>query len=198
MIVHGFDVYRSYLGMKLHFTKNNFDYFQCEGKGRAKESTYQSRPDFYFFETLARKYSDQEIKEFLLASFVVADDPSKVWIGDIKRSGKENWLKWQKIHQSLTYKFTEDLNVISSKGVPFNDLFDTSKGHPVLLKMLVRDDIILESMIILDMVLGYTTNWDKTLRDPLWEGISLKIKKYKPFLSISTIKYRKLIKESFL
>jgi hypothetical protein len=198
VIVHGFDVYRSYLGMKLHFTKDNYDYFECQGKGRAKESTYQQRNDFYFFETLARKYSDQEIKEYLLASFVMSSDPTKVWIGDIKVKGKSNWLKWQKIHQSLSYNFQADLDKILTKGIPFNKLFDASKGHPVILKMAIKDDIMLETLIIFDMVLGFVDDWDKKLVDPLWETLSRKIKKYKPFLSIQTDKYKKVLQDTFL
>jgi hypothetical protein len=53
--MHGFDVYRTYLAMKLHFSNDKFDFFQYEGKVNAKEETYQQRNDFYFFETLARK-----------------------------------------------------------------------------------------------------------------------------------------------
>lgn len=198
MIVHGFDVYRSYLGMKLHFTKDNYDYFECQGKGRAKESTYQQRNDFYFFETLARKYNDQEIKEFLLASFVMSTDPSKVWIGDIKVNGKENWLKWQKIHQSLVYKFTSDIDTIMGQGVEFNQLFDTTNGHPRLLKLSIKESISLETLIILDMILGFTKDWDDKLLDPLWESMSKKIKKYKPFMSINTNKYKEILQEKIL
>ena len=99
MQYHGFDVYRCYLAMKQHFSNPKFDFFQYDGRVNVKESTYQQRNDFYFVETVARKYTAQEIKEFLLATFVNSTNPSKVWIGDIKRNGKENWSIWQKKHQ---------------------------------------------------------------------------------------------------
>ena len=83
MQFHGFDVYRTYLAMKQHFTKPNFDFFQYDGRVNVKESTYQQRNDFYFFETLARKLTALEVKEYLLASLRSTD---KVWIGDIKRT----------------------------------------------------------------------------------------------------------------
>ena len=47
------------------------------------------------------------------------------------------------------------------------------------------------------MVLGFTKQWDKKMTDPLWESISLKIKKYKPFLSVNTSKYKELMKQRF-
>ena len=188
--------------MKLHFTNKNYDYFECNGKGRAKESTYQQRNDFYFFETLARKYSDQEIKEFLLASFVEAEDPTKVWIGDIKTSGRDRWLVWAKRQQSLSYIVKQDLDTVAqhleATSTSFNNLFETLGGHPPLLKLYIKRRISLETLIIIDMVIQYTRNWDKKMSDPLWEQLSFKIKNYRPFLSISTMKFRKLMKECFM
>ena len=200
--MHGFDVYRTYLAFKQHFSNPSFDFFKYDGKVNAKESTYQQRNDFYFFETIARKYSDQEIKEFMLATFVASETPEKVWVGDIKRSGKDNWLVWTKLHQSLAYVVKQDLNRVAqhleTTSDTFNNLFETMGGHPPILKLYIRRVISLETVIILDMCLGFMVQWDKTLKDPLWEQLSFKIKKYKPFLSIPTHKYKTLLKDIFL
>ena len=200
-MIHGFDVYRTYLAMKLHFGSDKFDFFQYDGKVNAKESTYHDRKDFYFFETIARKFTEQEIKEYMLASFVEAENPSKVWIGDIKRSGKDNWLVWAGRQQSLTYAVSEDLDrvvdYLSENGYEFNTLFESHGSHPPLLKLHIKGKIILETLVILDMVLGFMSKWDKDLKDPLWEQLSFKIKKYKPFLSIPTDKYRYMMQEKF-
>ena len=72
-----------YLAMKLHFTNSNFDYFVSGGKTNAKEQTYQQRNDFYFFETVARKYKKEEIQDLLLASFILSEDPTKVWYAEL-------------------------------------------------------------------------------------------------------------------
>ena len=198
----GLDCYRTYLGMKQHFTNPDFDFFEYNGKVKASEKKYQERTDFYFFETMARKLSDQEVKEYLLASFVSSSNPQKVWIGDIKRSGKDCWLAWQKQRQSEHYLVNEDLDrlvqCMEEKGYTFNNLFETMGGHPPLLKQFIQRSISLETLIILDMVLGFMPQWDKKFSDPLWESLSFKVKKYKPFLSISKPKYVKLIKEKFL
>lgn len=200
-MIHGFDVYRTYLAMKLHFGSEKFDFFQYDGKVNAKETTYQQRNDFYFFETIARKYNEAEIKEYMLASFVEASDPTKVWIGDIKRAGKDCWLVWAKRQQSLAYIVEQDLNVLAEQleeiGT-FNNLFETMGGHPPLLKLFIKRRICLETIVILDMVLGFMNQWDNSMKDPLWEQLSFKIKKYKPFLSINTTKFRLLFKKKFL
>ena len=202
MIVHGCDVYRTYLAFKQHFSNPNFDFFQYDGKVKAKEETYQQRSDFWFFETIARKLTDQEVKEYMLASFISAEDPSKVWIGDIKRSGKDRWLVWQKLQSSLTYTVQQDLinlhHFLESRDYTFNNLFETSEGHPPLLKQYFKKTITLETLVILDIILGFGVHWDSQLRDPLWEQLSFKIKKYKPFLSINTNHYKELLKSSFV
>ncbi len=199
-MMHGFDVYRTYLAMKLHFGSDKFDFFQYDGKVNAKETTYHDRKDFYFFETIARKYNTQEIKEFMLASFVEAEDPTKVWIGDIKRAGKDCWLVWAKRQQSLSYLVKQDLDVLDKQleeVSSFNSLFETVGRHPPLLKLYIKRRISLETLIIFDMVLGFIPDWDKKLKDPLWEQLSFKIKKYKPFLSIPTNKYRMMMQDKF-
>ncbi|QBP05993.1 hypothetical protein [Synechococcus phage S-B68] len=202
MVFHGFDVYRTYLAMKQHFTSPKFDFFQYDGKINAKESTYQARSDFYFFETLARKLTPQEIREYLLSSFIYSKNPAKVWIGDIKRNGKDNWVRWQKQNQSLKYIFKQDLGRIleymENRSVSFNDMFSTKYGHPNVLKLYIREEISIETLILLDMVLKFVLSWDRDLADPLWETLSLKIKKYKPFMSIPVSEYKEIMKETFM
>ena len=202
MIVHGIDVYKTYLAFKQHFSNPAFDFYKYEGKVRAKESTYQARNDFYFFETLARKYSDQEIKEYMLASFVEAEDPTKVWIGNIKSAGKDCWMVWAKRQQSLAYITKQDFDTVAqhmeTTQTSFNNLFETMGGHPALLRLYIKRSINLETLIIFDLVLNFMRTWDKELTDPLWEQLSFKIKNYKPFLSIPTIKYKQLMKETFI
>tara|TARA_R110002012_G_scaffold82455_1_gene208345 strand:+ start:231 stop:842 length:612 start_codon:yes stop_codon:yes gene_type:complete len=201
MALHGFDVYKMYLGMKLHFTKDQYDFFVYDGKVSAKEETYSQRNDFYFFETLARKLSREEAMEYLLASFICADNSSKVWIGDIKRNGKQVWLEWIKRNQSMSYNFNQDIDTIKddllSNELSFNDLFGTQNGHPRILKMLIKRRISLETFIVLDMVLKFIPHWDKDLKDPLWESLSFKIKKYKPFMSVPVSKYKQQLKDKF-
>jgi len=195
--MHGFDVYRTYLAMKLHFSNDKFDFFQYDGKVNAKETTYQDRNDFYFFETVARKYNETEIKEYMLASFVEAEDPTKVWIGDIKRAGRDCWLVWAKRQQSLAYIVEQDFDSVvkymEEAQCSFNNLFETMGGHPPLLRLFYKQRLNIETLIVLDLILGYGTIWNDRLKDPLWEQLSFKIKKYKPFLSIPSKKYKAML-----
>jgi hypothetical protein len=53
-------------------------------------------------------------------------------------------------------------------------------------------------MVILDMILGYVKKFDKKLTDPVWETVSLRIRKYNPFINIDVAKYKEVLKEIVL
>ena len=42
---------------------------------------------------------------------------------------------------------------------------------------------------------GFSEMFDKKLKDPVWETVSLKIKKYKPFLNINVFQFKKILRE---
>jgi len=94
----------------------------------------------------------------------------------------------------MTYIFKEQ----SEKLLSENDLsrvFNCSKGHPPLLKKYLGGEISLETLTILEKVFSFVKNFDKKLDDPVWESVSLKIKKYNPFLNINIFQYKKVLRE---
>ena len=74
-----------------------------------------------------------------------------------------------------------------------------SKSHPLILKHYIKEDINLETLIVIDIVLGYFQHWDKSMEnDFMWKDLHFKIKKYKPFLTISKERYKKILKKVFV
>mgnify|MGYP002008663278 FL=1 len=188
------DAYRCYLALKNHFTKDHYDYIKYRGKTRASNAAFYKRKDRFWFEKFARQKNDKEIEEFFVSNFIYSTDPSTVWIGEMIKEGEGRYQEWQKKVQSLTYVFKQETeSVFENKKV--DDMFDCSKGHPPILKIYLRGDISLESMVIYDRILGYGKDFDKRLKDPVWETVSRKIKKYSPFLNIDVSRYKKILKE---
>jgi hypothetical protein len=70
-----------------------------------------------------------------------------------------------------------------------------SKGHPLVLKRYLGGEIDLETLTILEKVFSFRKEFDKKLKDPVWETVSLKIKKYIPFININTFSYKKILRE---
>jgi len=194
MKVTPFETYQSYLSMKSHFTNPKYDFFKYGGKSRATMSSFNKRKDKYWFEKTSRKYSNQEVLNFLLSNFVNTDNPQNLWIGEIINSGERTYADWMRRQQSLTYLFKEQLNeLLSSKSL--NEVFNCSKGHPLVLKKYLGGDLSLETFVILEKIFSFRKKFDKKLDDPVWETVSLKIKKYTPFININVFHYKKILRE---
>ena len=76
-----------------------------------------------------------------------------------------------------------------------NDVFNCSKGHPIILKKYLGGKISLETFVIYDKIFQFVKDFDKKLMDPVWETVSLKVKKYNPFLNINMLQYKKILKD---
>ena len=189
-----FETYQAYLGMKSHFTNSKYDFFKYGGKSRATMASFNKRKDKYWFEKTSRKYSDQEVIDFLLSNFINANNPQNLWIGEIINSGERTYADWKMRQQSLTYMFTEQ----SEKLLLENDLekvFSCSKGHPLVLKKYLGGEVSLETLSILEKVFSFQSKFDKKLKDPVWETVSMKLKKYLPFLNINVFQFKKILRD---
>jgi len=189
-----FETYQHYLSLKNHFTNPKYDFFKYGAKTRASVTSFNKRKDKYWFEKTSRKYSDKEVVNFLVSNFAYSDNPQNLWIGEIINSGERIYSEWTKRQQSLTYLFKEQ----SDKLLLSNELeilFDCSKGHPILLKKYLGGDVSLESLVIFEKIFSFRQKFDKKLKDPVWEIVSLKIQKYSPFLNTDVFKYKKILRD---
>ena len=194
MKVTPFETYQTYLSMKSHFTNPKYDFIKYGGKSRATMSAFNKRKDKYWFEKTSRKYSDEEVVNFLLANFVTTDNPQNLWIGEIINSGERNYAEWMKRQQSLTYLFKEQMNTLLSEN-ELENVFNCSKGHPVILKKYLAGEVSIENVVICEKIFSFREKFDRKLDDPVWETVSLKIKKYLPFLNIDVFHYKKILRK---
>ena len=194
MKVTPFETYQAYLGMKSHFTNPKYDFIKYGGKSRATITSFNKRKDKYWFEKTSRKYSDQEVIDFLLSNFVNATNPQNLWIGEIINSGERTYAEWKMRQQSLTYMFKEQSENLLSEN-DLSKVFSCSKGHPLLLKKYLGGEVSLETLSILEKIFSFQKNFDKKLDDPVWETVSMKLKKYLPFLNINVFQFKKVLRE---
>ena len=189
-----FETYQHYLSLKSHFTNPKYDFFKYRGKSRATITSFNKRKDKYFFEKSSRKYSDKEIVDFLVSNFVATDTPQNLWIGSLINEGERTYVEWMKRQQSLTYLFKEQSNELFSEN-ELESVFDCSKGHPPVLKKFLSGTISLETLVIYNKIFLFGNKFDKQLLDPVWETVSLKLKKYSPFLNIDMFHYKKILRD---
>ena len=193
MTVTPFETYQHYLSLKNHFTNPKYDFFKYGAKTRASVTSFNKRKDKYWFEKTSRKYSDKEVVDFLVSNFTATDNPQNLWIGEIINSGERNYAEWMRRQQSLTYLFKEQSNELLLEN-ELETLFNCTKGHPLLLKKYLSGSVSLETFTIFDKIFHFSKNFDKKLDDPVWESVSLKLKKYSPFLNIDVFNYKKILR----
>ena len=188
-----FETYQHYLSLKNHFTNPKYDFFKYGAKTRASLTSFNKRKDKYWFEKTSRKYSDKEVVDFLVSNFTATDNPQNLWIGEIINSGERNYSEWMKRQQSLTYLFKEQSNELFSEN-ELESVFDCSRGHPPVLKKFLSGKISLETLVIYHKIFLFGSTFDKQLLDPVWESVSLKLKKYSPFINIDVSNYKKILR----
>ena len=188
-----FESYCTYIGLKQHFNTKTYDFVKYHGKVKAKRESFDKRKDRFFFEKLAKH---EDPKSFLLANFL--ENP-KGWIRQLSygEEAKKIYEEWLKKNQSITYIVKTD---ISKMDEIFDDNFKVIDGqHPKIIKLYLGQDISLETLVILSNMVGCLKYWDKNLEsDPIWEEISIKIKKYTPFLQYDMEKIRKICLDFFV
>jgi hypothetical protein len=189
-----FETYQHYLSLKNHFTNPKYDFFKYGAKTRASISSFNKRKDKYWFEKTSRKYSDKEVVDFLVSNFVAADNPQNLWIGEIINSGERTYTDWMRRQQSLTYLFKEQSNELFLE-TELEDALNCSKGHPPVLKKFLSGQLSLETLTIYEKIFHFSKDFDKKLLDPVWETVSLKIKKYMPFINIDVFHYKKILRD---
>jgi hypothetical protein len=191
-----FECYQNYLAFKNHFSRPNFDYFKCNGRSaRTSLATFHKRKDRYFFEKMSRQKSDKEIEYFFLANFIECDNYQKIWIREIINCGEGYYQTWLKRTQSLSYIFKDEMSSLFDE-FEFQKIFECRLGnHPILLKQHMINKLSIETMVILDCIFNYVKKFDENLMDPIWESYSMKIKKYKPFVTIDVKPYKQILKE---
>jgi hypothetical protein len=194
--VNGFEVYKIYLAIKLHFTSKNqsYDFHKHNGRTTARLETFTKRRDRYYFHRLSKSYDNKSIVNYFLSNFV---SNTNLWVGDIiGKAGDEHYKQWSKKIESLHYYYEKDIDYIiermTTKDIKFNDLFLSIDGqHPPIIKMFLAKKINFETLIILDDILRFTKKLNKNIKEKvLWPKLFDRMKRYKPFLSYNITKYK--------
>ena len=192
----GFEVYKMYLALKLHFTSDTYDYFQYGGNAKASQVSFDQRKDKFFFVKLSRKFKDFELREFFVANLTAED---KVYPATLVREGAKNYADYTKRKESLSYHFKEDVATLHDTHNRFDDLFKVEGVHPPLLKSFLGGRICLETLTIFNKIFQYVPQFDKHIKEEIvWKPLRNKVVKYDPFLFVDLGKYKSIIKHQYV
>ena len=78
-----------------------------------------------------------------------------------------------------------------------NFLHVDNGSHPYLLTTMLQGDIMIETVAILNDLMGFFPMWEKKITDDIiWPNWKLKIEKYTPFLYYDKPKLKGILKEN--
>jgi len=184
----GYDAYTLYLGIKLHFYSKDYDFVKYNGKVKSDINSFLKRKDKYHFGKLYRTYKN-ELQDFYIANLSLKDK----WAGDLLDNECEKVYKeWKNRNQKLSYMFnTEVSDLLRKRNI--QKVLEVKNGqHPILLKEFLAKKISLETICIMDEIIGFTKDWDRLISEKVvYPDVMLKINKYKSFISYDHNTYKK-------
>ena len=194
--MNGFEVYKIYLAVKLHFTSKgrSYDFHRHLGKTTARLETFTKRRDRYFFHKLSKSYNNNTIVDYFVSNFVTN---TNLWVGDIiGKTGDDNYKQWSKKIEALHYYYEQDIDYILEQDYKFDDLFKSINGqHPPILKMFLSKKINFETVLILDEILSFTKQLNKNISEKvLWPKLYDRMIRYRAFLNYNLTKYKMTLK----
>lgn len=193
-----YEVYRYYLALRLHFTTDQYDVIKQRGRVRASRQAFYRRKDLLSIRKVAETFSEKEIVDFLVANFTAGDR----WGGIFDLNAKERYTDWKRRIESLTYIFEKEVSKLNifceKKNLTFKECFTIANSqHPYIIRMYLRNDISIETLVILNKLLNFTDDLDVGLKDDIvWPDLSRIIKKYDPFLTIDKEKYGRILRRA--
>ena len=191
-----FESYKLYNSLKLHF-ETGYDAVKYNFKSNVTPQSFFKRKDKYFFAKLAKKYNG-ELKDFYISQFINTEK----YVGDMMDSeAEQNYMKYKKVKESIHRVFSVDINKIIdiNIGVKFDNLFESIDGQqPEIVKMWMQEDITLETVVILNSILGFVQREDSKISDTIiWPDTRRLIEKYTPFVSFDINKCKTMLMEKF-
>ena len=195
----GYDVYKIYLGVKLHFTTSSYDYIKYNGKNNATLESFTKRKDRYFFHKLSKRYNERDILDYFVSNFAI---DGRKWIGNlIRNDGNEAYINYRKYKETFDYSLREDLGRMLSdfefKRLSFDDGMGVHNGqHSRFLRLLIQRKVSLQTAILLDELIAFRKNYDKEISETVvWPKISETMVKLRPFIKLDRTTAKFTIKE---
>jgi len=191
----GYETFGLYQALKLHFTQESYDFFKYNGKTNVSVTTFENRKDKYHFYKLSRRLAQKEdMIDFIVANLV---EDEKTWVGSLLMEESEvNYRKHQKVIQSMSYTFENDCQKLFDGVKNPNDILMTDGDYPVLLKKGLQKSVNIESVCLLNNMLGFVPMWTKRIADTIhWPNYRMKLLKYSAFIPKDDVKYRLILKK---
>lgn len=194
------EVFKLYVSIKLHFTKEKYNVVKSGFKISFNTlEAVQKRNDYLLFKSVGKKFeTPAQVASFFVANFAADNDYP---LGDLDKSF-QNYIDWQKRRQSLGKIFRDDVEYILNTPQMMNETNDTYKkiiGTATdkeddqlcapLFTMYLNKHIHIETVAILDEFDNFIELWEN--KYTMFRKNFLTIKKVKSFIKFDRQNFEK-------
>jgi hypothetical protein len=186
-----YEAYKMYLALKAHFQTEKYNVIEQRGHIRASYKNFVGSGKSFELKKLVGQYKDKEVCDFMVANFTEGDH----WGGVFDVNAHREYKSWQRRIESLRYIFGQDLDKLQIMSEDEQcDLTSFTEGrHPLILRAYLGKHICLETLVILDSLLGLCAEYDQTMSKTfLWPDTSRMIRKYRPFLKFDIAVFKEI------
>ena len=194
-----FESFKLYNALKLHFETDSYDAIKYNFKTSVKAASFLKRRDKYFFAKVANNHP-KDMMQFYIANFKAGVS----YVGDmLDDEGERNYSEHKRIVESIHREFSVDINMILNEmekdELSFDEVLTADlNDHPLIIKMMLREDISIETIVIINSLTGFLKREDSKITETmLWPDVKRKIEKYSGFVRYDRQKCVNMLKKVF-
>lgn len=185
--VDPFRCFTLYLSIKTHFTNERYDALVHNGRIKTSREQFENRVDRNLFILLAKRFdSVQHAVSYFVANLAYGNTYP---LHDFDQ-GFDNYNKWQRVRQSLTKTFMDDLDYLANSGLTLDGLLNAKDGMPPLFMLMKNRKVNIETVAILNKLNPFVDTWKQSHK--IWKDDFLVIKKLGSFLKVDYDKFNKI------
>ena len=178
-----FDVFKDYVGLKVHFNEWDFIWNPDKNYNISTEALRKRKDKPFFTRLVAIKTKRVEWVEYLISAFM---KNRHTWVGDIFDEDTEESHRVRMSHRrALEYNFKVDCENIrehlSANAMTLPQLLRIGNSQPRIFETRVDGGVTEETLGVLDHFFHFTRQGTNNM---LWEESRLKICKYKHTLGL--------------
>ena len=196
--MNGFEFYKVYSPLKLHFTQDSYDGFKYNWKSPAVSyDKFTSRRDRGMFERWANKINNSMAAgQLIIANFMYNSDD---WLYHDITDAQDIYQQWKKVRESVTKTCEDDINELGKHSLQSWDAYlkKTPKGNTApLLQLYLAKRVHPETLCIINNFDPIFKLWEAEYdTDPLIRTEIKKLLKYIPFVKYNRDKVELILRE---
>lgn len=153
---------------------------------KTPRSAFEKRSDKVFFERLAQRLTLNDCYQLLVSN--LAANPHAISYEIAGADAHEFWLKHTGFMEVYSQHFKNELlsifTILNNGNKKFKDLFK-GEGHPVIMQLVLRNTISIETFVVLNRLLNFVPVIDKDYKDDIfWHEFKVRVLSYDKLLKI--------------